>query len=179
MKTLLLLVSFLTVASKSHGEEIGLFELVNYFEYSPHLASSGQPTRDQLQAISTAGIEAVINLSPVNETAAYADEGKLIDELGMYYAHIPVDWQTPSISDLEKFFEAMKQFREKRILVHCYLNARASAFVYLWRTHQAGHNEVQALATLVKIWSWNEGYELRNVDAWSSFVERARNKTWN
>ena len=87
MKALLLLVSLMVVASNSQGDEIGLFELVNYYEYSPRLASSGQPTRDQLPELLDAGLEAVINLSPANETAAYGNEGELINALGMEYVH--------------------------------------------------------------------------------------------
>jgi hypothetical protein len=33
----------MVVASNSQGDEIVLFEQVNYYEYSPRLASSGQP----------------------------------------------------------------------------------------------------------------------------------------
>ena len=179
MKALLLLVSLTVVAGNSQGDEIGLFELVNYFEYSPRLASSGQPTRDQLPALRDADLEAVINLAPANEIAAYGNEGKLVNALGMEYVHIPVDWEKPTPANLEAFFEAMQRLQHKRVLVHCYQNSRASAFVYLWRTQQAGHNEGEAFATLVEIWSWNDGYELENVAVWSRFVKQARIETEN
>ena len=83
------------------------------------------------------------------------------------------------MADLTAFFEVMKRFQHKRVLVHCYLNSRASVFVYLWRTRQAGHNEAEAFATLVEIWSWNEGYELENDATWSRFVEQARIEAGN
>jgi len=168
----------LMVSIASQAEEpLGLLELFNYYEYSPSLASSGQPTREQLPAIAAAGIEAVINLVPVDSPDAYAEEGKLVRALALDYQHIPVAWEQPTEADLEAFFAAMQAFRDKRILVHCYANARASAFVYLWRVRHGGDAAGQARAeawdTLVRIWDWNDGYELRNVPTWSTFISRA------
>ncbi|MEX2482414.1 MAG: hypothetical protein WD928_16270 [Gammaproteobacteria bacterium] len=65
----------------------------------------------------------------------------------------------------------------KRVLVHCYANARASAFVYVWRTSRGGVDEPSARATMVEIWDWNEGYELRNVAQWQHFVDGALHMT--
>ena len=127
----------LCVGSRAE-EPLGLLELFNYYEYSPSLASSGQPTRDQLPAIAAAGIEAVINLVPVDSPDAYAEEGELVRALGLDYRHIPIAWEQPTGADLEAFLAAMQAFRDKRVLVHCYANARASAFVYLWRVRHGG-----------------------------------------
>lgn len=166
----------LCVGSRAE-EPLGLLELFNYYEYSPSLASSGQPTRDQLPAIAAAGIEAVINLVPVDSPDAYAEEGELVRALALDYRHIPIAWEQPTAADLEAFFAAMQAFRDKRVLVHCYANARASAFVYLWRVRHGGDGggqaRTEAWETLVRIWDWNAGYELRNVPTWSSFISRA------
>ncbi len=171
--TRLLLVGTLWCSQTAANEEIGLLELVNYFEYGPYLASSGQPTMDQLPALAEADIELVINLAPVTEPGAYADEGDLIRQLGIDYVHIPVNWDDPPLSDLETFLSVMEKAKGKRVLVHCYLNARASAFTYLWRVLKAGDDRSSAMQDLVSIWDLNEGYELRTVPVWSGFIESA------
>ena len=172
-------LSLATASAQAAADEIGLLEIFNYYEYSPRLLSSGQPTREQYPAIAEAGVEAVINLAPVTEPGAYADEGEVAAGLGLDYVHIPIDWEAPSRADLEAFFAAMARFEDKRVLVHCYANARASAFVYLWRTLRAGADEAEAQATLRKIWDWNQGYELHNVAHWERFVTAARGKPGN
>jgi uncharacterized protein (TIGR01244 family) len=173
MRILILLACLTGLTVQTQADDIGLIELFNYYEYSPRLASAGQPSKEQLAGIAEAGIEAVINLAPVISPGAYADEGELIRDLGMAYVHIPVDWEQPPLADLEAFLAAMDQFGDKRILVHCAANARASVFVYLWRTLKAGHNTEEAHKTLVEIWDKNEGYELINVPHWVAFIEQA------
>ncbi|MEQ8660641.1 MAG: protein tyrosine phosphatase family protein [Gammaproteobacteria bacterium] len=173
----LVLTPLLALAGTGTGhatEPLGLLELFNYYEYSPALASSGQPTREQLPLLAAAGVEAVINLVPVDSPDAYAEEGELVRALGLAYRHIPIDWENPTVADLDAFFAAMESFAGKRLLVHCYANARASAFVYLWRVLQAGHDDAAARATLETIWDWNAGYELRNVATWATFIDTAR-----
>ncbi|MEQ8232881.1 MAG: sulfur transferase domain-containing protein, partial [Gammaproteobacteria bacterium] len=96
-----------------------------------------------------------------------------ISALGLDYRHIPIDWDNPTEADLAAFLAAMEAFADKRLLVHCYANARASAFVYLWRVLRAGHPDDEARATLVRIWDWNAGYELRNVPTWAAFIDAA------
>lgn len=166
-----LLFAWSTIASAT--ESVGLLEIFNYYEYSPRLLSSGQPTREQYPAIAAAGVEAVINLAPVTEPGAYADEGEVAAALGLDYVHIPVDWDAPPQADLARFFAAMERFRERRVLVHCYANARASAFVYLWRSLRAGDDDAAARTTMERIWDWNKGYEFHNVAQWRQFVDTA------
>lgn len=158
--------------------EIGLLELVNYYEYNHALASSGQPTREQLPLIKAAGIEAVVNLAPVTDPGAIPEEGALFGELGIEYVHIPIDWEKPPLADIESFFNAMAKFHGKKILVHCYANARASAMVYLWRTHKVGDSGSEPRQTLEKIWSNNEGYELPNVPQWLALIDAAAARDW-
>lgn len=167
-------LSLASTSARAESDSIGLLEIFNYYEYSPRLLSSGQPTREQYPAIAKAGVEAVINLAPVTEPGAYADEGEIAASLGLDYVHIPIDWEAPSRADLEAFFAAMERFEDKRVLVHCYANARASAFVYLWRTLHAGADDAEAHATMSKIWDWNQGYELNKVAHWERFVTDTR-----
>ncbi len=176
MRAVLLAVMWLTgvVEVRADALSVGLLELVNYHEYSSALMSSGQPTREQFPAIRDAGVEAIINLAPVTDPTALADEQALVEGLGIAYTHIPVDWDHPGQADYERFLVAMQAYRGKRMLVHCYAGSRASAFVYLYRVGQLGDAEQDAHATLVDIWDNNPGYELDKVAQWPTFIAAAR-----
>jgi len=168
--------AFLVVAGSAlaHADDdsIGLLELVNYYEYSAALASSGQPTREQFAAIRAAGIEAIINLAPVTDPTALADEGDIVATHGIAYVHIPVDWDKPTATDVARFFAAMCEFAGRRILVHCYAGSRASAFVYLYRVLEQDASRSDSHATLQDIWDNNPGYELPNVPQWLALLEQ-------
>ena len=83
----------------------------------------------------------------------------------MDYVHIPVIWDSPQISDLTRFYEAMEQNRDKRIYVHCQVNYRASSFLYLYRLKYLGVDEKQARQDLQWIWAPNP--------TWTTFIAQA------
>jgi len=151
--------------------QVGLLELYNYYEYSPSLLSAGQPTREQFPAIAKAGVEAIINLAPVTDPGALADEAEVVGKLGMGYIHIPVNWDHPPQADVESFLAAMEKFQGKRVLVHCYAGSRASAFVFMYRVLKQDADRVAARATLEAIWANNPGYELPAVPQWGLLID--------
>ena len=109
MKNLLMALALLLAPfalSAGPAPQVGLLELYNYYEYSPGLLSSGQPTREQFPAIAKAGVEAVINLAPVTDPGALADEAEVVSKLGMGYVHIPVNLDHPPRADVEKIGRA-------------------------------------------------------------------------
>jgi len=159
-------------AVSAENMEVGLLELVNYYEYSPQLLTSGQPTRDQFPAIRKAGVEAVINLAPVTDPASIADEGVFVKGLDIAYTHIPVDWENPTRADYKRFLSAMQAYEGKRVLVHCYAGSRASAFVYLYRVNEQATPTVAARDVLIKLWDYSPGYEFHKMPQWRDFVAR-------
>ena len=168
-----LLVFGAAAASAGGSEQVGLLELVNYYEYSPQLMSSGQPTREQFPTIRAAGVEAVINLAPVTDPGALPDEQQVVAALGMAYVHIPVDWDHPPLADVERFLATIRRFQGKRVLVHCYAGSRASAFVFVYRVRALGAPPDAARATLESIWANNPGYELPVVPQWRQLLDDA------
>ena len=164
----------------SSGEELGpggksdLGGVVNYYEYSSQLSSAGQPTAEQLPVIAAAGFDAVINLSAADDPRVPAGEAALVGELGMDYVRIPVNWLDPPMADLDSFFAAMNRLQGKRVLVHCFVNARASTFTYLWRTLKAGDEDDEARATMIKIWAMTEGNSFDQWPVWKQFVADAQ-----
>lgn len=159
------------LASAADAPQIGLLELYNYYEYSPALLSAGQPRREQFPAIAKAGVEAVINLAPVTDPGALADEAEVVAKLGMGYVHIPVNWDHPPRADYASFLAAMEKFRGQRVLVHCYAGARASAFVFLYRVLELDADRRAAHTTLEAIWANNPGYELPVMPQWRNLID--------
>ncbi len=176
MKRLLLVlicVCGASTASVGGNDEVGLLELFNYYEYSPYLLSSGQPTREQFPLIRAAGVEAIINLAPVTDPGALPDEQQLAAALGLDYVHIPVNWDHPPLADVDSFLAAMQRFQGKHVLVHCYAGSRASAFTFVYRVRIQGEPRDKARAVLESIWANNPGYELPVVPQWRQLIDDA------
>lgn len=130
-----------------HRPPDDLNAILNFLQVDEKLASAGQPTRAQLAEIYRAGYQVVINLAMPDSTNAIPEEGSLVTALGMEYIHIPVVWENPTAKDLEAFFAALQHNRSKKVFVHCALNMRVSAFLFLYRV------------TVEKI-AWQEAYRL-------------------
>ena len=140
-----------------------LAEIINFLQISNNLATAGQPTIKQFRAIADAGYETVINLALQTSDGAIANEAQLVQSLGMEYIAIPVNWESPTMTDLDKFLQAMEQRHQQKIFVHCAKNMRVSAFVYLYRRLLLNCDREQAIADLHKIWQPNE--------TWQKFID--------
>lgn len=142
-------------------------EIVNYSHLTETLATGGQPTEAQLTEAAQDGVNVVINLALSTSDNALPDEAATVRGLGMEYIHIPVEWSAPQPADLERFLDAMDAHSQQKILVHCALNFRASAFTALWRVLRQGWDTEQAFAPQRAIWSLDE------YPVWKDFVEKA------
>ena len=114
-----------------------LEDILNYLPLTPLLATAGQPTETQVQAVQQAGYEVVINLATPTSTNALPDEAGLVAALGMTYVPIPVLWDKPTLDDLQAFFGTLDTYAGRKVFVHCVLNWRVSTFMYLYRVHPA------------------------------------------
>jgi protein tyrosine phosphatase (PTP) superfamily phosphohydrolase (DUF442 family) len=61
------------------------------------------------------------------------DKAASVSRLGMFYIHIPVDFQNPTHDDFDQFCTVMEQLKEVPVHVHCIANHRVSAFFYRYR----------------------------------------------
>jgi len=140
-----------------------IHEIINFLQINPNLGTAGQPRRDQFTEIKAAGYEVVINLALSTSTDALLNEQDLVTGLGMDYIHIPVVWEEPTARDLERFFEVMTQNQARKIFVHCALNMRVSAFIFLYRVLQLGVPVEIARQAMLQIWEPNP--------TWQTFIE--------
>jgi uncharacterized protein (TIGR01244 family) len=135
---------------------MSLDQIYNFRSLSPDLLTSGQPTASQLAEIARTGVQTVINLALPTSDNALPDEESLVRSLGMEYLHIPVEWEHPTQTDLERFLEIMQTQAGHKLLVHCAANYRASCFVALWHVLRQGWALESALEEIHRIWDENQ-----------------------
>ena len=137
----------------------------NFHALGDRVGTSGQPTAGEFRAIRDAGYEIVINLALPTSTYALPDERDVVTRLGMEYVHIPVDFESPAVEDARRFFEAMDSASRRKVFIHCAMNMRVSAFMYVYRTVREGVDAEEAAADLHQLWVPNA--------VWQQFIEDA------
>jgi uncharacterized protein (TIGR01244 family) len=145
-------------------EDNELEAITSYLRLSENLATAGQPSEKQLEAVAEAGFDAVVNLGLLDRDYSLADERGLVESSGLDYVHIPVDFDNPTAEDLEAFLTAMAAAEGKKVFVHCALNMRVSVFAALYRILAQDEEVDEALAAIRKVWEPNE--------TWRAFIER-------
>ena len=139
--------------------------IYNFLALSENLFTGGMPTSEQLADAAQRGVQIVINLAPHEVSNALPGETELVTSLGMHYVNIPVIWTTPTKDGLDRFMDLMDENKDKRILVHCQANFRATAFVALYRILRQSWSAEDAMAGMPQIWD-AEDYPI-----WKMFIE--------
>ena len=126
------------------------------------LWTSGQLSPKDIARLPALGVDAVINLAPPTSSNALAGEAELVTRQGLAYVQIPVDWEQPDPGQFSQFVHVLKAFEGRKVWVHCAMNMRVSAFVYLYRKLVLGDSEAAAALPMRDIWQPN--------DVWRSFI---------
>lgn len=137
-------------------------DIYNFLKVSDSIATSGQPTKEQLRAIKDSGYQVVINLALPTSANALPDEKETVEDLGMQYVHIPVVWEDPKFEDFTQFYNVMTANEDKKTFVHCAANMRVSAFMYLYSRLHENTSDEDAKKNLYQIWVPN--------DTWQKFI---------
>ena len=129
-------------------------EVLNFRAYSPSLASSGQIAGHHLESLQQEGFQRIIYLAyrTRGNSADQLNIDKQATDLGLSYVHIPVPWQSPSLSDYQTFAAVMTSGPSMKTLLHCQMNYRASAFSFLYRVLELGTAYEEAANDLFAIW---------------------------
>ena len=126
---------------------------MNFVAVSERIHTAGQPSAAQLAGLRAKGYELVVNLAPPTTAGSIADEGLLVGETGATYVNIPVDWHSPRYEDFVLFSDLLDRAGERRALVHCQINKRASLFTFLYRVVRQGVNADAAYANVTAMWA--------------------------
>ena len=126
--------------------------ILNFYQLTDRIASAGQPVADQFSEIQKAGYAVVINLAMSDAMNAVPAEEKIVSSLGLTHIHIPVPFDDPNSSHVRAFFGVMDAFRNEKVFVHCALNLRVSAFLYLYLTIRCGLPPEEAATPFLREW---------------------------
>ncbi len=149
-------------------------EILNFIPIDNRVATSGQPTQAQLEAVRAEGYEAVVNLAPSDAANnALPGEAEIVSALGMSYHHIPVAWSNPRAQDFGAFSDLMDSLKDKKVLVHCAANFRVTVFYALYAMAADQWPAEQADKLIAQVWESRADYRMDEV--WKSFVEEMRN----
>lgn len=129
------------------------------------LWTSGQLSENDIARLPSLGIEAVINLATPASSNALLGEAELVAREGIPYFQIPVEWDNPLHEQLELFFSLLAALYGRRLWVHCAMNMRVSAFVYLYRRIILGEGEQAAAFPLREVWQPDA--------VWQAFIDAA------
>ena len=129
--------------------------IINFRQYSPALASAGQPTAHQLRELQEEGYERIIYIAFSDHENSLRHEDRIVKELGMEYVQIPVDWNAPRREEFEAVSAALADDPNRKTLLHCQVNYRASAFAFLHRVVRGGVSVEKAKADMNAIWRPN------------------------
>jgi protein tyrosine phosphatase (PTP) superfamily phosphohydrolase (DUF442 family) len=138
-------------------------EITNYYRVSENIFTGGQPTPRQFESVKENDIRLVINLAMPDAKNAIKNEGEIVTSLGMAYVHIPVDFKKPVKADLQRFYKAIEMSLQDKVFVHCVMNYRVSAFVFLYRVNILKQDEEMARADMLKVWTPDP--------AWETFID--------
>lgn len=129
------------------------------------LWSSGQLSEQDIESLPEIGVEAVVNLALPTSSNALRGEAERVTGHGMTYVQIPVSWERPELGQLEQFFGVLQSLKGRKVWVHCAMNMRVSAFLYLYRRVHLGEDHEAAMHPMRAVWIPNE--------TWQAFIEQA------
>lgn len=124
----------------------------NVVEISPRLITSGQPTADSLATLASQGFGAVIYLAPPTVSDAVRDEALIVGRQGLVFVNIPIIFNRPNEQDYEAFAGVLRSLGDRKVLVHCQVDFRASSMVFLYRTIERKENPKIAFESVSKVW---------------------------
>lgn len=110
-------------------------DIINFIKINDNISTSGQPTKKQFEKIAKAGFDVVLNLAVANSEGKIENEDDIVTTLGMNYIHIPVEFLEPTHKNLQDFIDILSSLSAKRVWVHCIMNYRVSAFMYVYHKY--------------------------------------------
>jgi protein tyrosine phosphatase (PTP) superfamily phosphohydrolase (DUF442 family) len=126
----------------------------NYKTVNDLESCSGTLQKVDFQSFADKNYEVVINLLPDDSEHAVQNEQAMLENIGISYTYIPVDWKDPKPSDFEMFSSVMNASQGRKTHIHCAANYRATAFygLYAYMNYEWSKNKVNDLmSTLWKI----------------------------
>ena len=105
-------------------------DILNHYQITDLIASSGQPTSEKFRDIAAQSYGVIINLAMSEHKQSICTDGSLFTTLGMNFIHIPVPFDAPSENHNREFTGHMDALKDRKVWLHCIGNSRVSAFFF-------------------------------------------------
>jgi len=145
-------------------------EILNQFQINENIFTSGQPDEIQIKEMASKGYKVVINLAMPDHENSISSEGSIVTSHGMTYIHIPVPFDAPKLDHLKTFSDIMDIFKDKKVWVHCIVNARVSAFLFCYLQNNRDYTAKKASTSFFIEWLPKMN------DVWKQFINYAPNQ---
>lgn len=143
----LLLALTLLLASASQAAHAENDFMPEQVQFKPWLYTGGQPDAEQLETAAEAGIEAVIDLRPRDETPDF-NQREITDRLGMDYRYRPIRGATDLTPDSVQWLDQqLAEVEGSPTLLHCASGNRVGALMALRAHWLYDESPEQALQT--------------------------------
>lgn len=139
--------------------------ITQFRRISSRLATSGQPSAEQLELLKRAGFQTIINLAHPSSQGALLDEARLATRLDLEYLNFPLDLEEPELVTALECLRALRSRASRTVLVHCVNNYRASALMYAHRVAVLGDDVALARRSLLSVWEPTEPWRRLMADA--------------
>jgi uncharacterized protein (TIGR01244 family) len=150
MTSLLLLLVFaaqMTGAQPAQGQPP---EIRQFLQVTPEFCTGGQPRPQHFAELKNRGVKAVLNLrTPVEHRAD--EEKAAVEEAGLKYFNIPVNYREPSAADVDAFLKLTDDPANRPMFIHCTAAIRVGAFWLIRRVLRDGMTWDSALEEAKKV----------------------------
>ena len=150
---------------------MGVEASYNFRRVRDTVTTSGIVDANDLASLSAEGYGLLVNLLPADSEYAVPGEASIVEDQGVDYVYIPVDFAAPTSEQFDEFVAAMDAHAGETIHVHCAANYRVSAFYGLYAVKSEIWSIEDADRHLESLWMPD--------DVWRNFIaaERERAQT--
>lgn len=131
-------------------------KVFNFVKVNDHIATSGQPSEEELRHLGGEGYECILNIAPYDHRYSITDEAGLVDSLNMEYIHLPIDFSNPLLLDFLEFEKILERIKDEKVLIHCAANYRVSVFFSHYASIHLGWDERRCDKFINDIWDIKE-----------------------
>lgn len=134
------------------GQSCLALDAPNVVSINERLITAGQPTRESLAELGAEGFQAVIYLAPSDVVDAIADEADVLRGQDIEFVHVPIVFGAPTTEEVDQVAQALNRLADKKVLVHCQVNMRASTVTFLYRAGYLGEDPAKAYESVTRVW---------------------------
>lgn len=144
---LLVLATHTTGAQPAQGQPPDIRQFV---QVTPEFCTGGQPRPQHFAELKNRGVKAVLNLRTPGEHRA-DEEKAAVEEAGLKYFNIPVNYREPSDADVDTFLKLTDDPANRPMFIHCTAAIRVGAFWLVRRVLRDGMTWDAALEEAKKV----------------------------